>query len=125
MILAILIHKSSRCFLPIFISIGPLVQENMRKKKVSRWPPWWTSYITDQNNLSYFRSTSHPNAFNQVWSQLALSSGEEANIGFSRWLSWQPSWIYDLDDFSHFFYLQVTPMLPIKFKVNQPFGSGE
>ena len=26
---------------------------------------------------------------------------------------------------SSFFYLQVTPMLPIKFQVNWPFGSGE
>ena len=34
------IYKSSRCFLPIFKSTGPLVQENNRKKKrVSRWPP--------------------------------------------------------------------------------------
>ena len=43
---------------------------------------------------------------------------------FSRWLPWQPSWISDGHDFSYFD-LQVTPMLPTKFGVNWPFGSGE
>ena len=55
------IYKSSRCFLPIFKSTGPLVQENKWKKRVS-----------DPNNLSYFRSTSHPNASYQVSSQMAF-----------------------------------------------------
>ena len=31
--LAILIYKSSRCILPIFVSIGPLVKEKRQKKK--------------------------------------------------------------------------------------------
>ena len=34
------IYKSSRCFLPIFKSIGPLAQEIREKIRVSRWPPW-------------------------------------------------------------------------------------
>ena len=34
------IYKSSRFFLPIFKSTGPLVQENKRKKRFSRRPPW-------------------------------------------------------------------------------------
>ena len=67
------IFKSSRCFLPIFKSADPLVQENKRKKKrVSRWPPWQPSWISDPNNLSYFRSTSRPNASYQVSSQMAF-----------------------------------------------------
>ena len=65
------IFKSSRCFLPIFKSTGPLVQENKRKK-VSRWPPWWPSWISDPNNLSYFRSSSHPNASYQASIQMAF-----------------------------------------------------
>ena len=36
----------------------------------------------------------------------------------------RPSWISDPNDFSYFD-LQVTPMLPSKFRVNRPFGSGE
>ena len=62
------IYKSSRYFLPIFKSNGPLVQENKRKKEF----PWRSSWISDPNNLSYFRSTSHPNASYQVLSQMAF-----------------------------------------------------
>ena len=71
------INKSYRCFLPIFKSTGPLVQENKQKKKVSRWPPWQPSWISDPHNLSYFRSTSQPNASYQVSSQMAFQ--------FRRW----------------------------------------
>ena len=35
-------------------------------------------------------------------SQLAFGLGEEAKNRFSRWLSWQPSWISDPYDFSYF-----------------------
>ena len=64
---------------------------------------WWPSWISDPNNLSYLRSTSHPNASFQVSSQMAFqfpptkfgvnwsfSSGEEAKYILSRW---RPSWI--------------------------------
>ena len=60
------IYKSSRCFLPIFKSTGLLVQENKRKKEFQ------IVWIFDPNNLSYFRSTSHPNASYQVSSQMAF-----------------------------------------------------
>ena len=59
------IYKSSRCFLPIFKSTGPLVQENKQKKRVSRW-----DFRSKQFKL--FRSTSHPNASYQVSSQMAF-----------------------------------------------------
>ena len=42
------------------------------KNRFSRWPPWRPSWISDPNNLSYFRSTSHPNASYQVSSQMAF-----------------------------------------------------
>ena len=42
------------------------------KKRFSRWPPWWPSWISDQHHFSYFWSTSHPDASYQVWSQLAF-----------------------------------------------------
>ena len=66
------IYKSTRCFLPIFKSTGPLVQENKQKKIVSRWPPWQPSWFSNQKKLSYFRSTSHLNASYQVLSQMAF-----------------------------------------------------
>ena len=42
------------------------------KKRVSRWPLLRLSWISDPNNLNYFRSTSHPNASYQVSSQTAV-----------------------------------------------------
>ena len=61
---------------------------------------------------------------------LPFGSGEEAKNRFSRWLPLQ-----DGCHCSHLgfltgtilaiFDLQVTPMLPDKFQVNWPFGSGE
>ena len=40
------------------------------KDRFSRWPPWRPSWISVQNDFSYFYSTSHPNASYQVSSQL-------------------------------------------------------
>ena len=45
-------------------------------------------------------------------------------IRFSRWPPWRLSWISDQQGFSYFD-LQVTLMLPTKFGVNWPLGSGE
>ena len=44
-----------------------------------------------------------------------FGSGEETKNRFSRWWPWRPSWIFDCNNFSYFF-LQVIPMLPTKFK---------
>ena len=52
-----------------------------------------------------------------------FGSGEVKNR-FSRWPPWPPSWISD-GNYLAIFDLQVTPMLPTKFRVNWPFGSGE
>ena len=41
------------------------------KNRFSRWQPWRPSWISDQNDFSYFWSTSHPDASYQVSSQLA------------------------------------------------------
>ena len=40
--------------------------------RCSRWRPWWPSWISNQNNFSYFRSTSHLHTSNEVSSQLAF-----------------------------------------------------
>ena len=42
------------------------------KNRISRWLPWWPSWISDRHDFSYFWSISHPNASYQVWSQLAF-----------------------------------------------------
>ena len=119
------IYKSSQSFLPIFKSTGPLVHENKRKKRVSRWSPWWPSWISDPNNLSYFRTTSHPNASYQASSQMAfqfrrrskkIDFQDGCHGGHLGFLIGMILAIFDLQD---------TLMLPTKFGVNWPFGSGE
>ena len=65
------IYKSSRCFLPIFRSTGPLVQENKRKKEFQDGRHGGHLGFSIQT-ISYFRSTSHPNASYQVSSQMAF-----------------------------------------------------
>ena len=62
----LLIYKSPQSFLLRFESNGLSVQEKKRKNKFSKWPPWRPSWISDQNDFSYFWSTSHPDASNQV-----------------------------------------------------------
>ena len=62
-----------------------------------------------------------PTKFRVNWH---LGLGSEAKNRFSRWPSWQPSWIYDRMILA-IFDLQVTPMLPSKFGVKWPYGSGE
>ena len=42
------------------------------KNIFSRWLSWRPSWISDWNNFSYFSSTSHPDASNQVSSQLGI-----------------------------------------------------
>ena len=41
------------------------------KNRFSRWPPWWSSWISDRSDFHYFWSTSHPDASYQVSSQMA------------------------------------------------------
>ena len=53
-----------------------------------------------------------PRKFGVNW---PFGSGEEAKNRFSRWRPWRLSWISDV---------QVTPMLPTKYRVNLPRGVG-
>ena len=57
------------------------------KNRFSRWRPQQPSWISVQNDFSYFLSTSHPNASYQI-SKFRVSwhfdSGEEAKNRFSR-----------------------------------------
>ena len=46
--------------------------EDEVKNRFSIWLPWQPSWISDQNDFSYFLSTSHPDASNQVSSHLAF-----------------------------------------------------
>ena len=50
----------------------PLGSGEEVKNRFSRWQPWWPSWISDRHDFSYFLSISHPDASEQVWSQLAF-----------------------------------------------------
>ena len=91
----------------------------------NRFSRWWPSWISHQNDFSYFWSTSYPHASYQVSSQMPF--------WFRRW-----SKKFGFQDGCHgshlgflirmtlaMFDLQVTLMLPTKFQVNWAFGSGE
>ena len=71
-ILAILIFTSHPDAFYQFSNQLALWFRKISEKIISRWPTWWPSWISDPNNLSYFRSTSHPNASYKVSSQMAF-----------------------------------------------------
>ena len=79
---------------------------------------WWPSWISNQNNFSYFWSTSHLDTSNEVWVNCLFGSRGKVQNRFSTRLLGQPSWISDQNDYIYF------PILPIKFWVNGPFYSG-
>ena len=72
--------------------------------------------ISDQNKFSYFWSTSHLDTSYQVLSQLAFW------FRIAKQISKIVAMIATI---LAIFYLQVTLMLPTKFRVNWPFSSGE
>ena len=140
------------------------------KNRFSRWPPWQPSWISNQNNFSHFRSISHPDASYQVSSQLAFGFRRRSekkifkmaitvaifdfrsarfylfliykspccflpsleSIGLS---TQEMKWKIDFHDGGHLgfpigtilaiFDLQITLMLPTKFRVNWHLGLGE
>ena len=114
-----LIYKSPQCFLAFGVN-WPFSSGEEAKNRFSRWGPWWPSWISNRNDFSYFLSISHPNASYQVWCQLEKNRKIDFQDGcHSGHLGFPISTILAISD------LQVTPMLPSKFGVNWPFGSGE
>ena len=74
------------------------------KNRLSKWLPRRPSWISDQNDFSYFKSTIHPDA---------SYHGHGGHL------------VFPIGMILAIFDLQVTAMLPTKFQVNWPFGSGE
>ena len=84
----------------------------------NRFSRWWPFCISDQNDFSYFWSTSHPKTSYQV------SRGEVKN-GLSRWPSWWPSWISDWNDFSYFWStLNVKKIPDVSYQVSSQMAQG-
>ena len=89
--------------------------------RFSRWPAWWPSWISKQNNFSCFWSTSHPDTFNQVSRSIVLRVQEK-------------KFKIDFQDDSHLEFPIQRLKLVLVYKssdssyqvpVNWPFGSEE
>ena len=105
------------------------------KNRFSRWPPRWTSWISDRNDFSYIWSMSHPDSSYRVSSQLAFwfrrrskkIDFQDGRYGHahrdinshSGHLGFPNGMILTIFD------LQVTPMLPLAFQDKWTFISGE
>ena len=111
------------------------------QNKFSTWLLGRPPRISDQNDFSYFCSTSHPDTSYQFRVNEPFYSGEEVqqvqdgNCGgqlvfpiekiLAIFLSIShPDVFYRVLSQLHF-NSEVTLMLPTKFRINQPFGSGK
>ena len=95
------------------------------KNRFSRWSPWRPSWISNLNDFSQIQSISHPDASYQVSSQLAFGfrrRSEKKDFQDGHYGS-HPG--FPISMILATFDLQVTLMLPTKFGVKWPFGSGE
>ena len=95
------------------------------KNRLSRLQPWWPSWISNRNNFSYFFIYKSSWCFLPSFESIGLLVQEKkSKIDFQdgRHGGHLGFWIRTV---LAIFYLHVTPMLPTKFWVNWPFGSGE
>ena len=120
---AILIYKSSRCFLSSFKSIGLLVQEKKLKKYFQTRGHGGRYGFLIGIILHFFGVKVTPNTFYYIKVDWHFVSGQDAKNRFSRWPPRRLSWNLDRNNFSYF-KLKVTLMLPAKFQVNWTFDSG-
>ena len=95
-------------------------EEAKNKNRFSRWPPWQLSWISDQNDFSYFLSMS-PRCFLPSLESIGLSvQVKKRKIDFQD----GGHLVFPIGTILAIFDLQVTPMLPTKYLVNWPKGVG-
>ena len=70
--------------------------------RISRWPPWQPSWISEWNDFSNFECLCHCDASHQVSAQSDLGLGGDVVWRISRWPTWRPSWISEQNNFSNF-----------------------
>ena len=90
--------------------------------RISRRPPWWPSWISEQNDFSNSESLCHCDASHQVLAQSDLQVGRRCHLkNFKRatgHLGYRNRTILAI------LHLCVTVMPPIKFWLNPNYGSG-
>ena len=95
------------------------------KNRFSRWLPWQPSWISNRHHFLLFSIYKSPWCFLASLEAIGLSVQEKKRKidfqdgGHGGHLGFPIGTILAIFD------LQVTPMLPSKFGVNWPFGSGE
>ena len=77
----------------------PFGSEEM-KNRFLRWQQWCPSWISNQNDFSYFDLLVTPMLPIKFQDNQPFVSGEEAKNRFSRW---QQSWLSHQNNFSYFF----------------------
>ena len=103
----------------------PFSSEEEAKNRCSRWLPWRPSWISDWHDFSYFFIYKSPQCLLTSLESIGLSVQEkQLNIefqdcGHGGHLGFQIGMILAIFD------LQVTQMLPTKFRVNWLLGLGE
>ena len=85
-----------------FQVIWPFGSGEEVKNRFSRCPPQQRSWISYQNDFSYFCSISHPMLPTKLQVIWPFSSGEETKNRFSRCPPQRPSWISNWNNFSYF-----------------------
>ena len=94
------------------------------KNRFSRWQPWRPSWISDLHDFSYFFIYKTPRCFLASLESTGLSVQEKRKIDFQD--GGHGSHLgFPIGTILAIFDLQDTSMLPSKFGVNWPFGSGE
>ena len=95
------------------------------KNRFSRWRPWQPSWISEWNDLVIFDvrhlDASYPSSFKSI----SISVQEKKQkIDFQDGCNGDRLG-FPIETIFAIFELQVTAMLPVKFRVHWPFGSGE
>ena len=99
-----------------FQVIWPFGSGEEEKNWFSRWWPWRPSWISYQNDLSYFFIYKLTRCFLLSFNTNGLLVKEMKQKNFFKMAPWRPSWISDWNDFSFFFFdLQVTQCLVPSF----------
>ena len=105
------------------------------KNRFSRWPPWQTSWISDQKDFRYFSPISQldasylgPNIRSEFLPSFESTGffnlGEEAKMDFQDGLKGSHLG-FPIGTILAIFNLQIITMLPTKFRVNWSFSSEE
>ena len=93
------------------------------KNRFSRWPPWWPSWIFDRHDFNYFFINKSPQCFLASLESIGLSVQKKRKIDFQDG-GHGGHLGFPIGTNLAIFDLQVTPMLPTRYRVNWPRGVG-